>query len=317
MLEVRNVTDFNDAICESKLTPESGSMTEDDDQKNRAQVQAQEVQVQDTAVLDVHPLEWDSPEKLKLLIEGAIFASQEPISQKSLQMLFPEWARPNLQEIEGVLHELECEYAERAVHLHQSTLGYRFQVRQAATPLVRSMLTDKPPKYSRAFLETLALIAYRQPMTRGEIEEVRGVSVSSHIIRSMEERGWIRVVGHKEVPGRPALWATTPDFLAYFGLQSLEDLPPLAELQSLESEKLESEKINDIIDSSEATEVADKVKAEQKIICSEAENSEDIAIDAELERQGESQTTMSNEAKLEEVDYQSLFDRLRNMDEIT
>lgn len=182
-------------------------------------------------VEQVHPLDWDCPEKLKALLEGAIFASLEPVAPKALQQLFPETARPSFGEIQSLLSELQADYTNRAVELFESPLGFRFQVRPAATALVKTMMTEKPPRYSRASLETLALIAYRQPITRGEIEEVRGVSVSTHILRTMEERGWVRIVGHKEVPGRPALWATTPTFLAYFGLDSLEELPPLTEIQ--------------------------------------------------------------------------------------
>lgn len=190
-----------------------------------------------TSADDVHLLDWDCPEKLKFLIEGALFATSERITAKSIQMLFPDEARPNMIEIKAALSAIQHDYAQRAVELHSSDLGYRFQVKQAATPLVKTMLTEKPPKYSRASLETLALIAYRQPITRGEIEEIRGVSVSSQIMKTMEEREWIRVVGHKELPGRPALWATTPGFLDYFGLSSLEDLPPLAEIQGLDKEE--------------------------------------------------------------------------------
>lgn len=190
---------------------------------------------------DVHPLEWDSPEKLKLLLEGALFGTAERLTAKALQALFPELARPSLKEIEDILTELIEDYQGRAVNLHQSASGYRFQVQQHSTALIKVMLTEKPPRYSRASLETLALIAYRQPITRGEIEDIRGVSVSSQIMKTMEERGWIRVVGHKELPGRPALWATTPEFLDYFSLASLESLPPLAEIQGMKMQDDSSE----------------------------------------------------------------------------
>lgn len=198
--------------------------------------------IEETAPL-VHPAEWDSPEKLRTLIEGALFSSEQRLTVKDIQALFPELFQPNVKEIEECLEQLKSDYKGRAVALHSSAQGWRFQIRPHGTPLIRSMLTIKPPKFSRASLETLALIAYRQPITRGEIEEIRGVSVSSQIIRTFEERGWVRVVGHKEVPGRPALWATTAEFLDYFDLGSLEQLPALAEMPNFE-DSLEGDTID-------------------------------------------------------------------------
>jgi len=182
-----------------------------------------------------HDIYWDTPAQLKQLLEGALFASNRPVPFAELKNLFPQICQPCDATLKQVLTELEQDYSERAIRLQLLQQGYRFQVRTEASALVRAMLTEKPPKYSRASLETLALIAYRQPITRAEIEEVRGVSVSSQIMRTLEERGWIRVVGHKELPGRPALWATTAEFLDYFDLTSLEKLPPLAELRDLKT----------------------------------------------------------------------------------
>jgi len=133
------------------------------------------------------------------------------------------------------LSGLERDYRERGVELVEVAGGYRIQVRREVAPWVARLWEERPARYSRALLETLALIAYRQPITRGEIEEIRGVVVSTHIVRTLVEREWVRVVGHRDVPGRPALYATTRGFLDYFGLRSLDELPPLAEIRSLES----------------------------------------------------------------------------------
>ncbi|AWB68873.1 SMC-Scp complex subunit ScpB [Saccharobesus litoralis] len=132
--------------------------------------------------------------------------------------------------VNGLIKDLQNHYEGRGIELIKVASGFRFQTRSELSPWLSKLWTEKAPKYSRAMLETLSLIAYRQPITRGEIEEVRGVAVSSSIIRTLQERGWIKVIGHKEIPGRPALFATTPVFLDYFGLASLEELPPLPEV---------------------------------------------------------------------------------------
>ncbi len=175
-----------------------------------------------------------NPEELKNTVEAAIYAADKPMTVDKLLAIFPEEHRPERDEIKAALEELETDYAERGIELKQVASGYRFQVRENYTSRIQGMWEEKPAKYSRAVLETLALIAYRQPITRGEIEEVRGVSVSSHIIKSLLEREWIRVVGHRDVAGKPALFATTKHFLDYFNLASMEDLPPLSALRDLD-----------------------------------------------------------------------------------
>lgn len=160
------------------------------------------------------------------VLEGALFAAPEPLSITEMKRLFEGTAQ---QPTEGMLREalavLASEYAERAVRLVEVATGFRFQVIDAVSPYLVRLSEEKPGRYSRAVLETLAMVCYRQPVTRGEIESVRGVTVGSPIIRTLEERGWIQVVGHKEVPGRPALYATTRQFLDDFGLKSLDQLP--------------------------------------------------------------------------------------------
>lgn len=164
---------------------------------------------------------------LKDIIEAALFASARPLSLDDLGRLFEKAEAPPVEALTAALAELSAEYQSRPVQLQRVASGYRFQVGAAFSPWVSRLFEEKPVRYSRALFETLAIIAYRQPVTRGEIEDIRGVSVSSNIIRTLLEREWVNVVGHREVPGRPALYATTKEFLDYFNLQSLRDLPPL------------------------------------------------------------------------------------------
>jgi len=152
---------------------------------------------------------------------------------KQVQQVFPEIEQPELQEIQAACEAIMEDYRFRPVELKQVASGYRFQVRQELSRWVSRLFEEKPPKYSRALLETLAIIAYRQPATRGDIEDIRGVSVSSNIIHTLLEREWIRVVAHKEVPGRPALYGTTKQFLDYFNIASLNELPTLQEIKEL------------------------------------------------------------------------------------
>lgn len=180
--------------------------------------------------------------ELKLKLEGILFASDKPLSPKQLNALFPETEAPSVGEIRGVLKELQQDYEDRGVHLVEISSGYCFRATALIAPYVGEMIGEKAPRYSRAFLETLAIIAYRQPITRGEIEQIRGVAVNSQILKTLQERDWIREVGHKEVPGRPALLATTRVFLDYFHLNQLSDLPPLAELLSEQAQIEQAEK---------------------------------------------------------------------------
>ncbi|MDX1804853.1 MAG: SMC-Scp complex subunit ScpB [Alcanivorax sp.] len=180
-------------------------------------------------------------QQIKKIVEAAILVADTPLSRDAMMELFDEDERPGKGELGKLLEELGDDYAERGIYLREVATGFRFQARTELGPWVSRLWQEKPPRYSRAILETLALIAYRQPITRGEIEEIRGVSVSSHIIKSLLERNWVRVVGHRDVPGRPAMFATTRQFLDYFDLKSLEDLPTLAEIRDLDkiNEELE------------------------------------------------------------------------------
>ena len=173
--------------------------------------------------------------QIKYFVEAALLAAGRPLSVDQLQKLFDDDSMPEKTEIRQAIGELSADYEERGLSVTEVASGFRIQIDPAMTERLQRLWEERPPRYSRALFETLALIAYRQPMTRGEIEEIRGVSVSSNIIRSLLERDWVRVVGHRDVPGRPAMFGTTRQFLDYFGLKKLEDLPPLADLSDWES----------------------------------------------------------------------------------
>jgi len=167
------------------------------------------------------------------IVEAALLAANQPLSLAQLHALFPEDQPPPPDSVETALQALREGCAERGVELVEVASGFRFQVQADVHAWVARLWTERQTRYTRATLETLALIAYRQPITRGEIEQVRGVAVSSNIIKALEEREWIRVVGHRDVPGKPALFGTTKTFLDYFGLKRLDDLPPLSELKDI------------------------------------------------------------------------------------
>lgn len=175
-----------------------------------------------------------SPEHIKQVLEAALFAAGTALSVAQLCALFEPEERPHRRVIRTLMLELMAHYQAGGIQLVEVASGYRFQTRAELGEWVSRLWEERPQRYSRALLETLALIAYRQPITRGEIEDVRGVSVSSSIIKTLQEREWVRVVGHRDVPGRPAMYATTRQFLDYFGLRSLDQLPSLTEIRDLD-----------------------------------------------------------------------------------
>jgi segregation and condensation protein B len=197
--------------------------------------------------------------ELKTILEAVLLAAGEPLALDRLLALFPEAERPERDALCTALAELAADYAGRGVELVEVASGFRLQVPQAFAPWVERLWEERAASYSRALLETLALIAYRQPVTRGEIEAVRGVSVSSSIMKTLQERGWIRVIGHREVPGRPALYATTRAFLDYFNLKSLSELPSLVAPRDLDAigAELERRALIPPEDSTTATESSD------------------------------------------------------------
>ena len=169
------------------------------------------------------------------IIEGALMAAGNPLTVAQIAELFDEQEKPETTEIREALKEVAQRCEDRGFEVLEVAGGFRYQVRQSLSPWVARLWQERPQKYSRAMLETLALIAYRQPLTRGEIEEIRGVAVSSNIIKTLHEREWVRVVGHRDVPGRPAMYATTRQFLDYFNLKTLDQLPALAEIRDFET----------------------------------------------------------------------------------
>ena len=223
---------------------------------------------------------------LRKIVEGAILAAAQPMTVARILELFDEDVAPAKEEILAALQDIQADNVERGFELKEVASGWRFQVREELAPWVNRMWDEKPQKYSRALLETLSLIAYRQPITRGDIEEIRGVAVSSHIMKTLMERDWVKVVGHRDVPGRPSLYATTRHFLDYFNLKNLEDLPLLSEIRDLDEmnnllnlgdEEGIGEKDDDVISNAPAEIIADlSVIADLTVIV-------ELAADAELE----------------------------------
>ena len=170
-----------------------------------------------------------------LIVEGGLMAAGRPLTIAHIAELFDEFDRPETKQIREALAEIEKRCDERGFELKEVSSGFRFQVRQELSPWIVRLWEERPQKYSRALLETLSLIAYRQPITRGDIEDIRGVSVSSSIIKTLLDREWVKVVGHRDVPGRPAMYATTRKFLDYFNLKNLDELPALAEIRDLDT----------------------------------------------------------------------------------
>jgi len=194
--------------------------------------------------------------EIKYFIESALLAAGRPLNLDQIQNLFDQRSVPEKAQLREALAGLREDYTGRGIEVGEVASGFRMQVNASMAERLHKLWEEKPPRYSRALFETLALIAYRQPMTRGEIEEVRGVSVSSNIVRSLLEREWIRVVGHRDVPGRPALFGTTKLFLDYFGLKKLDDLPPLADLSDWESLRVQLN-LPEVEEGSVAVEAAD------------------------------------------------------------
>jgi segregation and condensation protein B len=173
--------------------------------------------------------------EIKIFVEAALLAAGRPLSAEQLQGLFDGRMTPEKAEIRTAIAALNDDYKDRGIFVAEVASGFRVQLKPTMTDQLQKLWEERPPRYSRALFETLALVAYRQPITRGEIEEIRGVSVSANIVRSLHERDWVRVVGHRDVPGRPEMFGTTKAFLDYFGLKKLEDLPPLADLADWEN----------------------------------------------------------------------------------
>jgi len=242
--------------------------------------------------------------QLKNILEALLLAADSTLSIIQLDTLFElDEDRPTRDEIRKALHEMAEDYKDRGYELKLVSSGFRLQVRQKYAQWVGRLWEEKPARYTRALLETIALIAYRQPITRGEIEEVRGVSVSSNIIKTLLEREWVKVLGHKDVPGKPALYGTTREFLDYFNLKSLDELPTLAEIRDLDDIHPElalsdDEKIKD--DENIAQEGDEETNEKNEDDGMAAQNETDIDISAQVE--SELNTDSSDEASIQETD---------------
>jgi segregation and condensation protein B len=176
---------------------------------------------------------------LSQIIEALLLSASRPIGVQEIERVFDETERPSKDEIRSALSEIEEQCSNRGVELKKVSTGYRLQVRQDLSSYIAKLWEEKPPRFSKATLETLALIAYRQPITRGEIEEIRGVTIGTQLMRGLMDRGWVKIVGQRDVPGRPSLYSTTKEFLDYFGLQHLRELPDLPELPDLQTLDME------------------------------------------------------------------------------
>jgi segregation and condensation protein B len=220
-------------------------------------------------------------DQIQRIIEGALLASDGPLTVANLVKLFAPGEldeEGGSQQVRTALKNLQTESETRGVELKRVASGYRYQVRQELSSWVSRLWDEKPPRYTRALLETLALVAYKQPVTRGDIEQVRGVSVSQSIMRTLIEREWIRVVGQREVPGRPSLYGTTKAFLDYFNLKSLDELPPLAEIRALIEPALVNEEVAEV-----STDLTSTEQAEGAGEVSEVDQVEVAASDTETE----------------------------------
>jgi segregation and condensation protein B len=215
---------------------------------------------------------------LKNVVEAAMLAAGRPLQPDELRDLFDEFERPELDEVKAALGALAADYEGRGLEVREVASGFRIQVRDSVASPVSRLWQERPAKYSRAFLETLALIAYRQPITRGEIEDIRGVAVNPNIIKTQMERNWVRVVGHREVPGRPELLGTTKDFLDYFGLKSLDDLPTLAQLRDIDTLGVQLE-----FSTGTTPEAADVQAATAGVEAADADSGIDVAVSEDLE----------------------------------
>lgn len=276
---------------------------------------------EEVVVSKPQPLE---QEKLQRVVEGALLASGQPMNAAKILALFEKSEAPSKEEVNEAFEAIAANCEGRGFELKQVASGWRFQVREETATWVNRLFDEKPQKYSRALLETLALIAYRQPITRGDIEEIRGVAVSSHIIKTLSERDWIKVVGHRDVPGRPSLYATTRQFLDYFNLKSLEELPSLGEISDLESlnPELELEAMPpvpvtpdlpvDVDDEGEAADQEESESADTELSESEAQvqesefdteesESSEVEMEAELEIEVEVEQELTSDEVIEDA----------------
>jgi segregation and condensation protein B len=246
--------------------------------------------------------------EIKHFIESALLAAGRPLNIDQLQGLFDGRMAPEKAEIRKAIASLNEDYEERGIVVSEVASGFRMQVKSAMADRLHKLWEERPPRYSRALFETLALVAYRQPITRGEIEEIRGVAVSSNIVRQLLERDWVRVVGHRDVPGRPAMFGTTKTFLDYFSLKKLDDLPPLADLSDWESLRVQLNlpEVEDHLDS--GTEGAEAAAAKDlPVLFPVGENETGESGESEEPGEPEKQPDVAAAAVAEDEDYEELM----------
>lgn len=263
------------------------------------------------------------PGLVRRIVEAALLGAQRPLSLAQMLELFPEDAPAPVGMVEHAIEDLRADCSERGIELVEVASGFRYQIRPEVQPWVSRLWVERQVKYTRATLETLALIAYRQPITRGEIEQVRGVAINSNMIKTLEEREWIRVVGHRDVPGKPALFGTTRIFLDYFGLKSLDQLPPLAELRDIaeldpqlpfEAAPTIAAIMNAGDDTGESTE-PESIEAEQKrahehdVLDADTNNGDINGDDASEDSQNEATSTVATTAEISNPSDASDFDK--------
>jgi segregation and condensation protein B len=244
--------------------------------------------------------------KIKYVIEAALLAAGRPLTFEKLASLFAVKASElDKATLENALAELSSDYRDRGLELKEVSSGYRLQIKSSMSEWLTPLWEERAPRYTRALLETLALVAYRQPITRGEIEEVRGVAVSTNIMRTLLERSWVRVVGHRDVPGRPEMFGTTREFLDYFGLKRLEDLPPLADIKDgLPELSPQTDLIDALVIDGEAEDLGEDADADAE---ADADANADADAEAEAEAEadaggGEVQVIISNASATDDHD---------------
>ncbi len=222
--------------------------------------------------------------EIKHFIEAALLAAGRPLNIDQLKGLFDGRTAPEKSEIRKAIETLNSEYEDRGIVVSEVASGFRMQVKATMADRLQKLWEERPPRYSRALFETLALIAYRQPITRGDIEDIRGVSVSSNIVRQLLERDWVHVVGHRDVPGRPAMFGTTKGFLDYFGLKKLDDLPPLADLSDWESLRVQLN-LPDVEDPSagDADEIVDALAQDLPVLYPEGDEDAESPVEDSAE----------------------------------
>ncbi|MDP6654019.1 MAG: SMC-Scp complex subunit ScpB [Gammaproteobacteria bacterium] len=224
----------------------------------------------------------DVDNKVKMVVEGLLLAAGRPLSLDNIAQVFSKHERPDRKELKAVMQAISVECDDRGFELKEVASGFRFQVKQELSEWVAKLWEERPPRYTRALLETLSLIVYRQPITRGDIEEIRGVGVSPNIIRTLLDREWVRVVGHRDVPGRPAMFATTRQFLDYFNLKNLQDLPPLSEIKDLGKPEQELD-LEDDLANRRILELPEEVVDDSSYELSTAEEAEMLAEEEAVE----------------------------------